>query len=97
MDVLEELLAEVDPRTEVLPEPAPVPPPCSCHGKPRWSCPTFISHHVELVARVVESGVPNMDGLRLELTDRCVDPAPWEKLLVGYFDQETLVDKFDAV
>ncbi len=36
-------------------------------------------------------GDHDIHGAHIELAHRCVDPSEWERLLVGYYDQEELV------
>ena len=47
---------------------------------------------MDTITKVLEWGVPNMDGARIELSKyRCIDPTEWERLLEGYFDRDELV------
>ena len=70
------------------------PPPCGCHGLPAGSCPQFISQFVRLVEESVghPSGRCNMDGARIPLPYRQIDPGPWDVALQGYFDRHHLVE-----
>ena len=93
VDVVEEVVAAVS--ADVLRDivPAVPPAPCGCHQLPVGSCPVFIADFINIVQEVRShpSGLCNIDGARVPLRHRPIDPAPWDRLLVGYFDRNELV------
>ena len=93
VDIVEEIVAAVSSDVVRDLSPAAPPAPCRCHQMPLGSCPTFIADFIDIVVRVRShpSGRCNMDGARVPLRHRPIDPGPWEKMLVGYFDRAELV------
>lgn len=91
LDALDSILAGVDDKEEVAVRAEPPPPPCSCCRGPQGSCKNFVAEFVDLVSAVLETGVPNMDGLRKELPHKQIQPEPWERLLGTYFEKSILV------
>ena len=70
----------------------PAPGPCRCHASPLGSCPTFVLGFLDTIVQVLQQGKVNMDGARIELDHKQIDPEPWDRLLGSYFDKSELVN-----
>ena len=94
VDVISELVSSVSTSVLRRPAPAAAPVPCRCHQLPVGSCPSFITDYIEIVQLVQShpSGLCNIDGARVPLRHRPIDPGPWNHLLVGYYDRHNLVE-----
>lgn len=90
-DVLGVLLASVDAGDQTDIPANPAPGPCSCHSLPAGSCPAFIDRFIKVVVEVLAHDCPNMDGAKILLPGRQIDPEPWQRLLGSYFDKDELV------
>ena len=90
-DVLDDLLAAAREEDDDTGQEDPPPDLCGCHSGPLGSCPRFIQEFIDTVVQVLQHDKVNMDGARVELRHRQIDPAPWEKLLGSYFDKTELV------
>ena len=91
-DCLDEMVATTSGDDYPLESEHPVPGPCSCHDQPLGSCPTFIQDFISTIVRVLQHDKVNMDGARIELDHKQVDPEPWDRLLGSYFDKNELVN-----
>ena len=86
-DDLSLLLTETELSTE---EGVPdLPPNCGCHDTAVGSCPDNISTTINLIKCVVESGVPNRDGVRCPVGS--LNTAAWEERLQDYHDKEDVL------
>ena len=92
-DVLEESVVTAEHELYQPGCPPPAPGPCRCHDLPVGSCPAVIEQFVDLVIETTShsSGKCNMDGAKVPLPLRHIDPGPWEVALDGYFDKSELV------
>ena len=72
------------------------PGPCQCHGSLVGSCPSVINEHVQLVSaiRAHPSGLPNMDGAKIEIPNKELDPNAWDNILGSFYNKECLVNSF---
>ena len=70
--------------------------PCSCHDKPRGSCPEIKAYQVDRIARGLNSTdlTPNMDGLKEPLKFPSFPLDVWEWALRGYFDGDEILRGF---
>ena len=93
VDMVDDIIAASSSESIQSARRLPRPPPCPCHGLPAGSCPAVIDQYVNLVVAVSShpSGKCNMDGARIPLPRRNIDPAPWDSALAGYFDRSELV------
>ena len=72
------------------------PEPCQCHGLPVGSCEKVINEYVHLVSavRAHPSGLPNMDGARIEIPNKELDPNAWDRILGSFYNKDRLVCAF---